>query len=100
MKPVVLSADGNRKVYSVPDIVAEDLEKFCMEFSCDWIRKSPEAKKYRRGSAVCYNEDTFIEYLNTYIFPKEKSVLIRDLGWIDFDSKLPEPYCDYPQFNF
>lgn len=100
MKNVVLSADGDRKVYSVPDIVADNLSKYCIEFCTKWIRNSPHAKKYRIRGGVCYNEDDFIEYLNTYAFPNEKSVLIKNLGWIDFRTKLPTPYCDYPEFNF
>ena len=100
MKNVVISADGDRKVYSVPDIVADNLSKYCIEFCTEWIWNSPYAKKYRICGVVCYDEDDFIEYLNTYVFPNEKSVLIKNLGWIDFDTKLPTPYCDYPEFNF
>ena len=100
MKNVVISADGDRKIYSVPDVVANNLSGYCIEFCNEWIRNSPQAKKYRIGDVVCYNEDDFIEYLNTYVFPDEKSVLVKNLGWIDFDSKLPAPYCDYPEFNF
>lgn len=100
MKNVVISADGERKVYSVPDDVADNLEKYCMEFCDDWIWNSPQAKKYRIGEGVCYNEDDFIEYLNTYIFLDEKSVLVENLGWIDFDSELPDQYSKCPIFNF
>lgn len=100
MKNVVISADGDRKVYSVPDVVADNLSKYCIEFCTKWIRNSPNAKKYRIRGGVCYNEDDFIEYLNTYLFPNEKSMLVKNLGWVDFRSKLPEPYCDYPEFNF
>ena len=73
MKNVVISADGDRKVYSVPDIVADNLAQYCIEFCSKWIWKSSAAKK---------------------------SVLVKNLGWIDFDAKLPAPYCDYPEFNF
>ena len=100
MKNVVISADGDRKIYSVPDVVANNWSGYCIEFCNEWIRNSPQAKKYRIGDVVCYNEDDFIEYLNTYVFPDEKSVLVKNLGWIDFDSKLPAPYCNYPEFNF
>lgn len=100
MKNVVISADGDRKVYAVPDIVANDLAKYCMEFCTAWIWNSPDAKKYRTHGGVCYNEEDFIEYLNTYLFPMEKSVLVKNLGFVDFHAKLPAPYCDYPQFNF
>lgn len=100
MKNIVISADGDRKVYLVPDVVANDLQKYCNEFCNVWIRRSPYAKKYRTRGGVCYNEEDFIDYLNTYLFPNEKSVFVKNLGWIDFHSKLPAPYCDYPEFNF
>ena len=100
MKPVVLSADGERKVYSVPDVVADNLRQYCIYFADNWLWNSPEARKYRTPMGVCFNENDFIDYLNLYAFPEEKSVLVKNLGWIDFGSRLPEPYCNYPQFNF
>ena len=100
MKNVIISADGDRKVYSVPDIVADNLSKYCTEFCTKWIISSPQAKKYRVHGGVCYTEEDFIEYLNTYLFPDEKSTLVKNLGWVDFRSPLPPPYCDYPRFNF
>ena len=56
MKYVVLSADGDRMVYLVPDAVAEDLERYCMDFCDKWLWESPEAARYRNGRVVCYNE--------------------------------------------
>ena len=100
MKNIVISADGDRKVYSVPDIVAENLREYCIEFCDRWLVTSPDAEKYRRNGGVCYDEDDFIEYLNTWLFPEEKSVLVENLGWIEFNTALPEPYNDCPQFNF
>ena len=101
MKNVVISADGDRKVYSVPDVVADNLREYCIEFCDNWLWNSPQAKKYRKGGIVrSFDEETFIEYLNTWIFPNEKSVLVKNLGWVDFDSPLPTPYTDCPQFNF
>lgn len=44
MKNIVISADGDRKVYSVPDVVANDLQKYCNEFCNEWIWNSPYAK--------------------------------------------------------
>lgn len=43
MKNIVLSADGDRRVYSVPDTVADNLEQYCLNF-CDWLESSPQAK--------------------------------------------------------
>ncbi len=99
MKNIVLSADGDRKVYSVPDVVADQLAKYCGDF-IKWLRNSPDAKKYRMGGGLCFDEDDFVKYLNTRVFPNQESVLIKNLGWIDFDSELPSPYNEYPAFNF
>ena len=99
MKNIVISADGDRKVFSVPDVVADNLTKYCGNF-IKWLRNSPDAMKYRMGGGLCYNEEDFIEYLNAWIFPNQKSKLVKNLGWIDYNSKLPEPYVDCPTFNF
>ncbi len=87
-------------MYSVPDDVADHLSKYCTEFCTKWLNNSPYAKKYRIRGVLCYNEDDFIEYLNTWIFPNQKSVLVKNLGWIAFDAELPAPYTDCPKFNF
>ena len=100
MKEIILSADGDSVMYLVPDEVANNLKKYCIEFCDVWIRKSPHAKRYRTSRGVCYNEEDFIDYLNNYIFPTQKSVFVKNLGWIAFDSKFPEPYVNCPTFNF
>ena len=100
MKNVVISADGDRMVYSVPDVVADNLEDYCMEFCCKWLRESPHASKYRIDGGFCYNESDFIDYLNKWIFPNEKSILVKNLGWIGFDDSLPEPFNTCSEFNF
>ena len=100
MKNVIISADGDRKVYSVPDAVADNLERYCLEFCTIWLKTSPYARKYRVNGVLWYNEDDVIEYLNKWIFAKEQSSLVENLGRIDFDSPLPEKYTDYPEFNF
>ena len=38
--------------------------------------------------------------LNKWVFPDEQSILIENLGWIDFGTPLPERYKNCPQFNF
>ncbi|MCI9268058.1 MAG: hypothetical protein HFF40_04300 [Lawsonibacter sp.] len=100
MKNIVLSADGDRVVYSVPDVVADRLEDYCMEFRCHWLPDSPHAQNYRINGGLCYNEADFIDYLNRWVFPDQPSVLVKNLGWIEFDQPLPEPYRSCPQFNF
>lgn len=100
MKNIVLSADGDRMVYSVPDVVADNLDRYCMEFCDKWLRESRHAAKYRVNGGFCYNEGDFIDYLNEWLFPTEKSTLIKNLGWIEFDDPLPAPYNNCPEFNF
>ena len=100
MKEVILSADGDSIVYSVPDEVADNLEQYCIEFCDNWLWNSPDAEKYRDGRGVCYNESDFIKYLNTYIFPDCESKMIKNLGWTDLDENLPEEYNKHPYFNF
>ena len=47
------------------------------EFCNEWLWNAKEASKYRQmvgdEVGVCYNEEDFIEYLNTYIFPDQPS---------------------------
>jgi hypothetical protein len=86
VKYVLLSADNNPSVYLVPDCVADNLRKYCIEFRDKWLRESPLAKKYHIGGVVCYNETDFIDYLNKWIFPNKKSTLIETLS----SSKIPE----------
>ena len=100
---VLLSADGEISVYSVPDEVADNLEKYCSEFCCNWLHKSPDAAKYRvkMGSTigVCFSEKDFIDYLNQYIF-EEQLDLITSLTGVYVGNELPEEYIGLPYFNF
>ena len=100
MKEVILSADGDSTVYSVPDVVANDLRKYCIDFCDKWLKTSPHAKRYRINGVYCFNEADFIEYLNEYIFPDQKSIFVKSLGWTDLGKNLPPKYRGYPYFNF
>ena len=100
MKEVILSADGDSIVYSVPDDVAENLEEYCLKFCSDWLWNSPDAKKYRVGNIVCYTEVDFIDYLNTYIFPDYESKMVKNLGMTGLGENLPEEYKNHPYYNF
>ena len=101
MKNVLLSADWEISVFSVPDNVADNLEKYCMEFSAHWLHESPDAEKYRvkMSDAVCYDEKDFIDYLNQYIC-KEPSALVETLPGIWREEDLPKEYVGLPYFNF
>ena len=100
MKKVLLSADGEIRVFLVPDEVADNLEKYCTEFCSHWLNESPDAAKYRQkiGDTVVlsYTERDFIEYLNRYI-SDEPSVLVETLPQ---SKKLPKEYKRLPRFNF
>ncbi len=65
MKRVLLSADNEISVYSVPDVVADHLDKYCTEFHSKWLWESPDAAKYhvtiRGSSGVCFDERDFID---------------------------------------
>lgn len=100
MKEIILSADGDSIVYLVPDDVADNLEKYCLEFCNRWLRMSPKAKRYRTQHGVCFGEADFIDYLNEFIFPMQKSVLVKNLGWTDLGNKLSLEYQHHPYFNF
>ncbi len=103
MKNVLLSADSEISVFSVPDTVADDLEKYCLEFCCHWLHESPDAARFRvkMGSltGVCYSEKDFIEYLNQYICD-ERSVLVETLANVYHENDVPREYIGLPHFNF
>ena len=99
MKNIILSADGDSVIYSVPDAVADNLRKYCLDFS-KWIYNSPDAKKYRVGKGVCFTEADFIDYLNQYVFPNEQSTFVKNIGWTDGSKKLQDEYKVYPSFSF
>ena len=103
MKCVLLSADSEISVFSVPDQAADHLEQYCLEFCCNWLHKSPDAAKYRvkMGNliGVCYSEMDFIDYLNQYIF-EEQSSLITSLVNVYCEDELPVEYQGLPYFNF
>ena len=100
MKEVIISADGDSKVYLVPKAVANDLRKYCIEFCDKWMKTSPNAKKYKMNGVYCFSEEDFIHYLNEDVFPKQKSIFVKNLGWTDLESNLPDEYKEYPYFNF
>ena len=100
MKEVIISADGDSIVYLVPDAVADDLRKYCIYFCDKWMKTSPDARKYKTKEGYCYNEEDFIDYLNEYVFPEQKSVFVKNLGWTDCGRNLPPEYKNHPYFNF
>jgi hypothetical protein len=77
MKYVLLSADSNPSVFSVPDVVYDELENYSTTFYDKWLHENPDAAECRTGNVVCYNETDFIKYLNNWVFPDEQSGLVE-----------------------
>lgn len=100
MREIILSADGDSIVYSVPDLVAEDLAGYCTEFCSRWMQTSPHAAKHRTQHGFSFDEADFIDYLNQHVFPQEKSLFVKNLGCITDEDELPKEYCGLPYFNF
>ena len=104
MKPIALSSDGPITIYMVPDKVADNLQQYCLEFCNDWLNNDPAAAKYRvqfkDSYCLCYGEDTFIDYLNTFLFPNQLSYEEERLKDVWPGEELPEKYHDIPRFNF
>ncbi len=102
MKDVLLSADGKVKVYSVPDIVADNLAEYCWEFAANWIWKNPNGDKLLKElngiKVAIFNENDFIEYLNVWKFPTKQSVLVKELNYYSYE--LPVKYANFPKYNF
>lgn len=99
MKRVLLSADGEISVYAVPDVVADNLGKYCMGF-CDWLQTSPHAEKYRTDIGVNYTERDFIQYLNDWIFSDSPSKLVETLNKVWDIAEVPEKHKNLEWYNF
>jgi len=97
MKQVILSADGDQYLYSVPDPVAEHLSRFCMEF-LRWMQDNPVG--YWDGRGYMFTEADFIDWLNENRFPGQRSQLLEDLGDWDLQEKIFAEHPDIPHFNF
>ena len=93
MKHVILSADNELKVFLVPDFVEASFHKLCTDFHRNW-------KTLQVRSRNGFNEDDFVEYLNTQICKDEKCSLVEVLGWDYKRKNWPEKYRDCPHYNF
>ena len=93
MKHVILSADNELKVFLVPDFVEASFDRLCSDFQRNW-------KMLQVNPRCWFNEEDFIEYLNTQICKGEKCTLMEVLGW-DYQRKnWPEEYRNCPHYNF
>ena len=102
MKEVVLSADGDPSLYLVPADVADNLATVANEFAFDYVWHGENNGKFLRHCgktiAACFNEEDFIEYLNTVLYPDKPSKKIMTIH--TDDDELPEEYRKLPYCNF
>lgn len=103
MKKILLSHDSKMKMYLVPDDAANHLRQYCMYFGFEWLMNDPNAKKLTYtfpGGEVGYifGAQDFIDYLNEFVFPNEKSIFLKQMDFYDYE--IPEEYKDLPYFNF
>lgn len=99
MKNIILSADSESTVYSVPDDIADNLRKYCNDFY-KWLKNSDDAENYRKNGILCFDETDFVAWLNKYVFPNQPSLIVENIGWIQLDSDTPEKYRGCPEYNF
>ena len=102
MKEVLLSHDSEVQMYLVPDEVAEQLREYCIAFT-DWIWNNPNGAKLlvdleNGEKGAMYGADDFIDYLNEWLFPTQKSRLVQVFDFNFYE--IPKAYQMYPQFNF
>lgn len=103
LKEAILSHDSEAKIYIVPDEVADNLEKYCWDFTANWVWHGPEnanfLHKMRNGQiGAIFGAPDFIDYLNKWAFPEQHSYLVKGLGCYDYE--IPEEYKCYPKYNF
>ena len=103
MKKVLLSHDGKMKMYLVPDDVANNLKEYCMHFGFEWLMNDPNAEKLRVTTpsgeiGYMFGAQDFIDYLNDFIFPNQRSTLVGEMDFYDYE--IPEECKNIPWFNF
>lgn len=100
MKKVILGTEQVWAVYEVPDLVAENLEEYCLDFCENWLYSSPDAARYRTRGGLCYDQSHFIDYLNRYVFPEEPSRWIQEVPQGNSPKNLAKEYQKLPRFIF
>ena len=103
MKNILLSSDSKMKMYLVPDDAADNLEKYCMHFFNEWIWNDPDGEIYLfetddGNKCAIYEAQDFIDYLNNYIFPDQKSTFVSEVDFYEYE--ISEEYKNIPRFNF
>lgn len=102
MKEVILSHDSEAVIYSVPDVVADNLINVCQDFAINWVWHSGDNSKYlqliNNQYVAVFGAEDFIDYLNNHLYPEHKSVEVKRLGCYDYE--IPDEYKHLPRFNF
>lgn len=96
MKNVILSAGGPKRVYSVPDRIADHLESACWYFCSVWILDGPECRRFIKDGVLCYNDRDFIDYLNKWEAPEFESVFVENID----TNAIAKKYKNCPRYTF
>jgi len=104
MKPIRLSADCPEHLCMVPDKVADNLRRYCFNFSNHWLLYSTNAEKYRTRSSygevlLGFGFDAFIEYLN-FLYPDQPSTIVASMIEIRENSDMYYEYLQAPSLDF
>ena len=102
-KEIILSHDGEALLCRVPAEVADNLDRFCLEFADAWVWHGPENGRFLQPMDDClvgavFGAADFIDYLNRWAFPGEDAAILRGLGC--FFDQIPAEYGDLPRYNF
>lgn len=105
MKEVILSADNDLCLYSVPADIADNLDSICNEFASSYVWRGAYNAKFLKcvgeQYVACFGVDDFIWYLNKELYPQMKSVKLKTIGNFDsFSNGVPKEYQHIPWFNF
>ncbi len=102
MKEVILGADGELSLYSVPADVADNLASVCNNFASEYVWHGEKSGKflklYGEQYVAVFTEEDFIEYLSTVLYPERPSKKLKTLG--SFDDGVPKEYRSVPRYNF
>lgn len=103
MAQVILSHDSEAVLYEVPAEAAAHLDVYCWEFAANWVWNGPENGRFLRKFGenqygAVFGAPDFIDWLNRWEFPEQKSREIRSLGCYGYE--IPPEYQHLPKYNF
>ena len=80
MKNVIISADGDRMVYSVPNLVADNLTEYCIEFWTNGLEQVPTQKNIGLTVSYVTMSKISLSISTDLYFPKSNQCLLKILA--------------------